>query len=61
MNKVTVFVNARRGIHVLHALWLVTACCVFRADKDTSKAEYFCKTEILNVRFYSFQDVGEAK
>lgn len=61
VNKVTVFVIARRAIHILPTLRMVTACCVFCADKDASKRDFFCKKERLNVRFNSFQDVGVAK
>lgn len=33
VNKVTVFVNARRAIHILLTPRMVTVCCVFCADK----------------------------
>lgn len=61
MNKVRVFVNARRAIHILPTLRMVTACCVFCADKDASKAKFSCKKKRLNAGFNSFQDVGVAK
>lgn len=54
MNKVTVFVNARRAIHIFPTPRMVTVCCVFCADKDASKEEFFSKMYRLNGGFNRF-------
>lgn len=61
VNKVTVFVDACRAIHILLTLRMATACCVFCADKDVSKAEFVFKKERLNGDFNRFPNVGVAK
>lgn len=61
MNKVTVFVDARGAIHILPTLRMVTACCVFCADKDAIKPIFFPANHRLNGGFNILEYVGLAK